>query len=57
MKVKNILWLIPDGVRTVKYNDPFGRFEFFKTLKNEGFCEFKICILLILVHICLFLLF
>lgn len=41
MKVKNILWLIPDGVRTVKYNDPFGRFEFFKTLKNEGFCEFK----------------
>ncbi len=41
MSIKNIVWLIPDGVRTVNYNDPFGRFEFFDTLADEGFCEFK----------------
>lgn len=40
-KKPNIVWLIPDGIRTVKYDDPFGRFDFFENLKKDGFSEYK----------------
>jgi hypothetical protein len=39
--LKNLIWLVPDGVRSVPYNDPYGRFDFFNELEREGFIEFE----------------
>jgi len=39
-KLPNIIWLVPDGIRTVPYEDKFGKLAIFQTLQSQGFIEY-----------------
>lgn len=41
-KTPNIIWIIPDGIRAIKYNDPVGRLPFFDKFAKIA-TEYKRC--------------